>query len=259
MVARAEESLQEAFGSALEQLWARDGIDVDAPRALADRVAALFERGDEGTRAASELLARSGVRAQWNGILRRDRAAALAARIHPFVDGPLLDLLAGDGSVCSALADLGVASIAATERAGEYPQSRLPAAIRFLPFADDLDLRQFDATTALVSTVLHHEADPIRLLDQLAKTSIPRWIVVENCVTPEFSRPFHELADRFFNNCLNDFGVDCVDQHRTLDEWVDELSRYGAVTVVDEFFSVPGIPFPYSLLVVSRDVGATTP
>jgi hypothetical protein len=98
--------------------------------------------------------------------------------------------------------------------------------------------------------VLHHEPDPVHLLDALARAAIPRWIVVENCVTAEYSRPFHRFADRFFNNCLNEFDVRCVDQHRTLDEWTTLLTRYGRVTIVDESFVVPGIPFPYSSMIV---------
>jgi hypothetical protein len=197
------------------------------------------------------LLASSGVRARWNDILRCGRADALAVRIRPLITGALLDVLAGDGSVCRALSALGVANLAATERAGDYPESVFPPGIRFEQFIDGAGLAGFDASTALLSAVLHHEPEPARLLDALAQSGIPRWIVVENCVTAEFSRDFHQFADLFFNSCLNDFGVHCGDQHRTLDEWAELLTRYGEVDVVEESFAVPGIPFPYSLLVVT--------
>jgi hypothetical protein len=254
MISAGELSVQEAFGRALADLWARDGIAPQEPRALASTVAASFAAGDAGVSMASDLLVRTGVRERWNEVLRRDRAAVLAKRIHSLVKEPLLDVLAGDGSVCCALSDLGVARLAATERPGDYPESLLPPHVPFRPLTDTLDLAQFDASTALLSAVLHHEPDPVGLLDMLAEAGIPRWIVVENCVTPEFSRPFHQFADRFFNNCLNEFGVHCGDQHRTLDEWTNLLAHYGSIGVVDRSFTVPGIPFPYSLLVVSRDV-----
>ena len=247
----ASEPVEHAFSRALAQLWARDGIVVGG--LLADSVAASLAAGDEGLKAASALLIHSGVRAQWNQTLRRDRARALAARIRPLITEPLIDVLAGDGSVSRALSALGVAALSATERCGDYAESLLPPDISFQPFVDDLDLTQFRASTALLSVVLHHEPDPVRLLDALDRAAIPRWIVVENCITAEFSRPFHRLADRFFNACLNEFGVPCGDQHRTLDEWVDLLAVYGAVDVVDEAFTVPGIPFPYTLIVVSRE------
>lgn len=249
---RSKMSVQDSFGRALAQLWARDGIVSDEASVLANQVAASFASDDAGARAAAELLVLSGVRRQWNHVLQHDRAAALARKIHPLVTEPLLDVLAGDGSVCRALSDLGVGQLTATERPDDYADSVLPADIAFRPFPVDFDLSRFDASTALLSAVLHHEPDPVRLLDALAQSPIQHWIVVENCVTPEFSRPFHRFADRFFNNCLNDFGIHCGDQHRTLDEWTDLLMLYGTVTVVDPAFSVPGIPFPYSLLVVSR-------
>lgn len=246
--------VEEAFARALAELWARDGIEVAEPLALAGAVATTFAAGDE--RAAAALLDRSGVRAQWNRVLCRDRSRELAARIHPHVAEPLLDVLAGDGSVCEALSALGVDRMAATERSSdyeEYGESRLPPRVHFEPFSDDLDLGQFKASTALLSAVLHHEPVPLHLLDALARAPIPRWIVIENCVTRKYSPDFHAFADRFFNTCLNDIGIHCGDQHRTLDEWVGVLQAYGSVTVVTDAFEVPGIPFPYSLLVVRRD------
>ena len=241
---------EENFGRALAALWTRDGIEVDDPRGLATAVAAAFADANGGAAAAAVLMDSAGVRAQWNRVLREGRARALAARIHPLVAEPLLDLLSGDGSVCEALAASGIASMSATERSGDYAEWRLPPHVRFEPFVDGLDLSQFSASTALVSAVLHHEPDPTRLLDALAAARIPRWVIVENCVTPAFTRPFHELVDRFFNTCLNEFGVHCGNEHRTLDEWVALLGRYGEVTIATDYFAIPGIPFPYSLLVV---------
>lgn len=244
--------MPEAFGRALVDLWARDGIVPPEPQALASAVAASFAAGGAGVGQASDLLVRAGVRDRWNEVLRRDRAAALAARLHPFVTEPLLDVLSGDGSICRALSERGVAGLAATERGGDYPDSVLPSHVSFQPFTDQFNLSQFTASTALLSTVLHHEPDPVRLLDALGRAAIPRWIILENCVTPEFSRPFHQFVDRFFNTCLNEFGVHCVEQHRTLAEWADLLGQYGTVTILDPAFTVPGIPFPYSMLIVSR-------
>jgi hypothetical protein len=247
-------SVPESFTRALAELWVRDRIDVDEPLALAGDVVTLFANGGDDARAATALLTRSGVRAQWNDRLRRDRARALAARIQPLVAEPMLDVLAGDGSVCDALRALGVGALTATERTGDYAAygASWPAQVPFTPFSDSMDLSQFNASTALISTVLHHENDPRRLLDALARAPIARWIVVENCVTAEYSRAFHEFADRFFNTCLNEIGIHCGEEHRTLDDWSRQLELYGAVTVVADSFPVPGIPFPYSLLVVQR-------
>jgi hypothetical protein len=240
------------FGRTLAELWTRDGIVVDDAQALGDAVASTFVRDPA---AAAALMDRAGVRAEWNRVLREDRARALAARIQPLVAEPLLDLLSGDGSVCEALAASGIGSMSATERSGEYPEWRLPPDVRFEPFTDRLDLSRFNASTVLVSAVLHHEPDPARLLDTLAAARIPRWIVVENCVTPAFTRPFHQLVDRFFNTCLNDFGVHCGEEHRTLEEWAALLGRYGDVTIEADYFAIPGIPFPYSTLVVQTATG----
>lgn len=248
-------SIHVAFGNALAELWLRDGIGVDKPLHLAHDVAAAFARGGDGVRTASALLTESGVRAEWNRILADKRSRALASRIRPLATEPLLDVLSGDGSICEALAEGGLARLAATERPGDYAHygaSRLPAGARFEPYSDDLDLRSFQASTALVCAVLHHEKDPARLLDKLAQAGIPRWIVIENCITPEFPPAFHVFADVFFNTCLNDIGVHCGDEHRTLAGWRELLGTYGTVTVAAESFMAPGIPFPYSLLVVER-------
>lgn len=252
MAADRDRATIDAFGRALAQLWRRDDIGGDDAAAFAGVVAMDFAEGGRRADLAAARLIDSGIRARWNAVLRYGRATALAGRIRPLVDGPLVDILAGDGSVLAALSDLGVGELSATERISDYGDSFLPAHVRFCPFTDDLDLNQFGASTALLSTVLHHEPDPARLLDSLARTSISTWIVVENCVTPEFTRPFHRFADEFFNRCLNQFGLDCVDEHRTLAEWADWLATYGAVEVVDPEFTVPGIPFPYSTLVVRR-------
>lgn len=247
--------VEEAFGRALAEMWLRDGIQIEEPFTLAHAVAVTFARGASGPAEAGALLARSGVRAQWNRVLCHDRSRVLASRIGPLVAEPLLDVLAGDGSICEALSAAGFTRLSATERRGEYDnygETRLPAHVEFQPFSEDMDLAPFGASTALVSAVLHHERAPSRLLDALAHADIPRWIVVENCITPEFSPEFHAFADRFFNTCLNDIGVHCGDEHRALTEWVALLAAYGTVTVVAESFAVPGIPFPYSLLVVDR-------
>lgn len=257
MSANQDVPVHESFARALAALWTRDGLRVDAPDALALTIASSFSAGDDGIKAASALLRNSGVREQWNDVLCRSRANALAARIYPHVTGPLVDVLSGDGSVCRALSDLGLGALSATERSGDYPSSHLPSHILFETFADDLDFTRFGASTALLSTVLHHEPDPCRLLDSLARAGISRWIVVENCVTPEFSRPFHRFADEFFNRCLNEFGLKCVEQHRTLHEWEKLLSAYGTLCVIDESFDVPGIPFPYSLLIVNCSASAS--
>lgn len=245
------------FARAMQHVWMRDGIVATDACDIAAAVATSFAAGGAGARSASQLLQSTGIRPRWNAILRDERAAVLAGRIRPLVHGRLLDVLSGDGSICRALTALDLTDLAATERRGHYPDSHLPTGVDFHAFEEDADLSHARASTALLSTVLHHERDPLRLLDALASTPIRRWIVIENCVTPEFSPAFHRFADQFFNHCLNEFGSDCVEQHRTLDEWSAVLTRYGAVSIVDAAFTVPGIPFPYSLMVVNRgEMGA---
>jgi len=253
MNAGPDDSVITAFAQSLAQLWARDGIASGDVSSLALTVTESFAAGEDGVLAASALMAQSGVRDRWNETLRHDRADALARRIIPLLDGSVLDVLSGDGSVCRALSAIGIATLSATERIGDYGESVLPSHVDFHPFTTDLNFSQFGASTALLSAVLHHETNPAHLLDALAAADIPRWIVIENCVTAQFSRSFHQFADQFFNTCLNECGIDCVEQHRTLDEWTDLLSAYGTTCVIESDFAVPGIPFPYSLLVVDRD------
>ena len=247
-----DDTLLDLFEERMRQIWQRDAFDVADPDGTARLVRLLL--GREGFGATSSVLARSGVRAEWNRVFARQRSRFLADWLHPYLIVPVLDVLGGDFTVLRALVDNGLSprSTLGCERSDAYETdwSGLPFPVRDVPA--DLCLPAGPHGTALVCTVLHHEPDVRALLDAIDRTDAVRWVVVENCLDPQNSESFHLYVDEFFNHCLNTFNVPCVPQHRSAEDWRELLGRYGVVTVEETRADVPGMPFPYTLFVVDR-------
>lgn len=233
----------------LAEVFRRD-LGVTDPDALAARgAAALADEGPSSTTAAA-LLRDSGVRDAWNRVFADERSKEVAAAVRPFLRGRVLDLLAGDANVARRLVESGVTDVECWERVGAYPYE---AALPMRPF-DELISSGATADTVLMCTVLHHEQSAPALLDTAARLGAKQWVVVENCVGPTVGKQVHEFMDIFFNTCLNQFDVDCTTEHRTMEGWCDLLSSYGEVTHTADLGRIPGMPFPYELIVVRTDV-----
>lgn len=242
----------DTFETRMHRIWARDGISVPDPDGLARLLRLLLEQQGPASPAAAQVLEDSGVRRQWNGVFSRRRAGQVAAWLDPHVGGHMLDVLAGDFTLTRELHAGGRRSVVAVERGGSYQTDWSAQPFPVLDYAelDRVGQERFD--TAVISAVLHHEPDPVGLLDRLDMLHCRRWVVVENCLDVDNSEAFHLFVDRFFNECLNRFDVPCVSQHRTHSQWRTLLGRYGEVTVAESRRDVPGIPFPYDLFVVAR-------
>lgn len=229
----------------------RDELHDDAWGAAA-LLRLLIETEGIESPAARAMLRESGIRDRWNHGFAVDRASAVTEWLHGWIpdEGRVLDLLAGDCRLTARLAERLGRGILGVDRAGCYADVVSHPLVEYRDVAEGAELPR--AATVLLCAVLHHEEDPARLRDLALTSRASRYVVVENCVDERFGGDFHLLMDLFYNRCLNDFGSACTREHRTLDEWSELLAPLGELVHRDELPVVPGLPFPYQLMVFER-------
>lgn len=242
------------FQDRMRQIWERDGFQVRDPAGLIRRIGALLAEEGPSSPTCAAVLEESGVRREWNRVFAYERASTLADWIGPHLRPPVLDVLGGDFTVLRALVAHGLAagSCVGCERRAAYGTDWGELPFPVYDAREAVGLPPVNYQTALVSTVLHHERDPELLLAELSAGPAERWVVIENALDEENSEDFHLFVDEFFNCCLNSFDVPCVAQHRTVDQWLKLLDRYGHARFAGQMKAVPGIPFPYQMLIVDR-------
>jgi hypothetical protein len=242
------------FVHRMRHIWERDGFTAEDPDGVTRLLGILLAEEGPGSPAAAAILERCGVRGEWNRVFATERSKVLAAWVRPYLMPPVLDVLGGDFTVLRALVDNGLdaSDCVGCERLSAYDINweDLPFSVNDIPFKPQLPPVRY--RTALVSTVLHHEPDLEQLLSALAEGPAERWVVIENARDDDYGEEFHLFVDEFFNRCLNTFDVACVPQHRTVLEWYEILSRYGQATVAGVMDEVPGMPFPYQMIIVDR-------
>jgi hypothetical protein len=244
--------LYRQFGvRASQTLHADLGYGQQESAELADSVVKLLvEKGPSGYTEIHDFLATSGVQNRWNGVFYHCRSAALAQWVLPHVRGSLIDVLCGSGRIGGILSDLGVPT-SLSERSlvrDSYPV--VESAQLWLDhdtLADEATPCSYD--TVLLSTALHHDPDPERLLELGLKLASSRLIIVENCVETDLSPEMHIFVDDFFNYCLNKTPLPCPAQHRSVDEWSSLLKDRARLVFSDRRNSLPGIPLSHHLLV----------
>lgn len=243
--------LLDLFEERMRDIWRRGNFGLSDLNGTARLIRILLER--EGFKATANVLAESGIRANWNLVFAEERSRFLADWLLPYLDGRTLDILGGDFTVLRALTDAGLdaTSVAGCERLGVYNVDWAALPFPVHDFGAELALPPQRFDTYLVCTVLHHEPDLDAFLAAL-DPGARRWVVVENCVDSENPDSFHLFIDEFFNKCLNSFDVPCVRQHRTADEWRHLLGQYGRISHEETRCNVPGMPFPYTLIVIDR-------
>lgn len=253
-VRRERDDHADLFQRRMRGIWERGGFRVRDQDDVLRLLGLLLAEEGPGSPAAAALLERCGGRREWNRVFAADRANALAHWTSSYLIPPVLDVLGGDFTVLRALVDNGLAASACIgcERRTAYDTNWEELPFPVYPMPDPVELPQSPHRTALISTVLHHEADLERLLSALAAGPAERWVVIENAVDSENTQDFHLFVDEFFNRCLNEFDVSCVPQHRTVTEWQELLGHYGRVRFAGVMEEVPGIPFPYQMFVVDR-------
>ncbi|WP_330334618.1 hypothetical protein OHS33_35880 [Streptomyces sp. NBC_00536] len=242
----------DTFQERLVDIWARDGFGLADPAGTAGRIRRLLD--GPGFEPAARALEDLGIRTTWNKVFAERRAAFLADWLAPHVHGRVLDVLGGDFTVLRALLGTGLAArdVVGCERARAYSTDWSTLPFPVLDLGPDLALPAGEFDTFLICTVLHHEPRTEEFLASVARRGARRWVVVENCLDPANDEEFHFYVDEFFNRCLNTFDVPCVHQHRTADQWRELLSGYGTVVHEETRANVPGMPFPYTLMVLDR-------
>ena len=194
-------------------------------------------------------LVENKIRDSWNRVFEQNRSRLLANWICPHLEGKVLDLLCGEGCVGEQLSDLGQ-SVILYERLDDYDFDHSNHNLPFIPFSE-IASSNLDVDTVLLCPVLHHEKDPLQLLN-LAKSFKPKKIIViENPLEEEFPKQFHILVDLFFNQCLNQINIDLPMNHLTADSWLKLGQQIGSVSSLDRKQSIPGIPFSYIMFSIN--------
>jgi len=237
---RASHTLRADLGySRLESIELADGV-----------VNLLVEKGPAAYSEIHEFLVSRGVQHRWNGIFHHCRSASMAQWLLPHVRGTVIDLLCGSGRIGGILSDLGVPT-SLSERGPVRDSYPIVESERHWfdhdVFAQKAVSRSYD--TVLLSTALHHEPDPDRLLQLALKLASSRVLIVENCVEADLSPEMHILVDDFFNFCLNKTPLPCPAQHRSADDWSSMLKGRARLIFSDRRDSMPGIPLSHHLLV----------
>ncbi len=211
----------------------------------------LSEKGVIGLPLLYDYLNDLGVRDRWNTTFRYHRASYIAKWVLPYLRGRVLDVLGGDGRIARVLREYGC-DVAVTERPGipqsytNYEQDQVNWVDHDLLFSLEPN-DTFD--TVLLSTALHHEADPIALLAGSCRIARQRVVIIENCIEEGLSSNFHVLVDDFFNNCLNRTPLPCPAQHRSLDEWLNNIPKHARPVMIDRIDALPGVPLSHHLIV----------
>jgi hypothetical protein len=242
------------FEHAVGRLLERDRLAAD-PAGTSFLLRHLIEVEGVSSPSARDLLRTSGIRRRWNGTFAVDRAELLANWLKPHVAraGRVVDVLAGDCLLTGRLADAAGMELLAVERYDHYPAISAHPLVELVPYERlELDPEAVTADTVLLVAVLHHESRPTELRDLVLRTGARRFVVVENCVDSDNDSDFHLLMDLFYNRCLNDFGSECTREHRTTEQWRELLAGFGELVHFDELRAVPGLPFPYQLMVFER-------
>ncbi|MGW0211014.1 hypothetical protein ACWDZ8_36425 [Streptomyces sp. NPDC003233] len=231
----------------------RDALTAD-PYGVASVLRLLVERESVASPAARALLRSSGIRQAWNACFAVERAGVVADWLAPWVppSGPVLDLLAGDCRLTALLAQRIGRPVLGMDREGHYDDVLTHEWVHYRDLEEGPGAALPEADTVLLCAVLHHESDPVALRDLAAASPARRFLVVENCEDDEYGPDFHLLMDLFYNRCLNDIGSACTREHRRLDQWAQLLSPFGELVHTDELRPVPGLPFPYQLMVFDR-------
>lgn len=209
---------------------------------------------DELRESRGEYVGGSGfqeIRTSWNAVLSAQRSLMIADWIAPQLNGSVLDMLCGDGRVGEALSERHGMDVTLTERSGAYICNRGAHNIPFYSFDTFTSLSpqpRFDAV--LLCTVLHHEPDLEALLALSTQVARRKIIILENCLETECPADYHLLVDLFFNQWLNPIAIDCPANHRTTEEWLSVMSKYGRARFIDRRSALPGIPLPHSLFVL---------
>ena len=185
-----------------------------------------------------------------HGPVYESRLAELVRRITPHLrEGDrVLDVGCGYGALGRAIMDsplcpkrVDVRGLERVKRGGEaIPVDAYDGVT--IPHAD----RSFDAV--LLADVLHHEADPHRLIDECVRVSRRLLIVKDHQVKGPLARQRISLMDWAANA---PYGVPCLYRYNTPAEW-DQWRERHSLHAEEELRAMRLYPFPYSWFFTPR-------
>ena len=193
---------------------------------------------------------KSAIGERWNQALRDERAPFLGRLIAPHAVDSVLDLLSGNCSVARSLETLTRSKVSTVERLDCGGGLRGGAVLNF----DEFVLGASDAAydTVLLCTVLHHEWDPLGLLELAVRVARRRVILVENCIDEDCPAEYQELVDLIFNESLNRTSLPCPCRHGTLHGWLAMAGPYGMARAVASVPAAPGVPLSHDVIVIEK-------
>jgi hypothetical protein len=204
--------------------------------------------GSNGSPQVFDLLRGSDIRREWNKVFAEQRSVEIANWITPFCNEIVLDLICGDGKVGKII-----------ERTGKniaYCDRNHWRDFNDFGFIDYKNLKEgvknHEIETVLLITVLHHQKNPVLLLDQAFGIASKNVVILENTIDEDCDREQHRLFDEFANCCLNQSGDSTPNNHKTAGEWREILKLRGEIIHEDYRSSVPGVLLPHQLYVVNQ-------
>ena len=229
------------------------GVEPEYAIEITKRLSELFEESeDKMLRDVGQLFTNAGVRDRWGHALANARAVHLANSLLPLLEGKrILDLLCGDGAVGVNFESTSGREVLLVERPGQrgvVPRPWLGRVRDFDSFSRSREPSVCD--TSVLSTVLHHEEEPMSLLELAAFSSTRRIVIIENCIEEQYDAEYHLLVDAIFNRSLYQTDLLWPGQHRTAEDWIAMCSNFGSAKIAGHLTAVPGIPLPHTLIVV---------
>jgi quercetin dioxygenase-like cupin family protein/2-polyprenyl-3-methyl-5-hydroxy-6-metoxy-1,4-benzoquinol methylase len=169
--------------------------------------------------------------------------------VAPHIAGDsVLDLGCGDGKVGEKIARRLGKGVTLCDVV-DYNKTSLPLVVydgSKLPFQE----KQFDCT--LISAVLHHSDDPLKVLDEAFRVTAKRMVVIESTYFNEAHRMANAFLDWAYNRILNDPEINVPWNFLRPAGWVHELEKRGGRIVHMEHLGldVPIVPEWHVMYVV---------
>jgi 2-polyprenyl-3-methyl-5-hydroxy-6-metoxy-1,4-benzoquinol methylase len=216
---------------------------------MIEQIVKIFrDYGSNGSPRVFDLLRDSDIRREWNKVFAEQRSVEIANWITPFCNEIVLDLICGDGKVGKIIERTGK-NIANCDR-NHWRDFNDFGFIDYNNLKEGVNNHEIE--TVLLITVLHHQKNPVLLLDQAFGTASKNVVIIENTIDEDCDAKLHSLFDEFANNGLNESGDLTPNNHKTAGEWREILELRGEIIREDYRSSVPGVLLPHQLYVVNQ-------
>jgi hypothetical protein len=211
-------------------------------------IAVYKDFGSHGSSQIFKFLSDSNIRREWNNVFAEQRSVEIANWIKPFCNDIVLDLICGDGEVGKIIEQTGKnLTFCDRQHWRDFNDTEF---IDYNNLKEGVKNREIE--TVLLITVLHHQKNPVLLLDQVFGIASKNVVIIENTIDEDCDAELHSLFDEFANNGLNESGDSTPNNHKSAGEWREILELRGEIIHEDYRSSVPGVLLPHQLYVVNQ-------